>query len=134
MTWHTSKIWGDRMFKVNDDLSIYVTRGDMAVFGVTADKDGEKYTFQPGDLLRMKVFEKKACDCVVLTKDFRVNEVTDKVDITLTGEDTKIGEVISKPVDYWYDVELNPMTTPQTIIGYDEDGPKVFRVFPEGGE
>jgi hypothetical protein len=82
----------------------------------------------------MKVFEKKACNCVVLTQDFRVTEATDKVDITLTSEDTTIGDTISKPVDYWYEVELNPMTAPQTIIGYDEDGPKVFKLFPEGGE
>ena len=122
------------MFKVNDDLSIYCTRGDMAVFGITAGKDEENYIFQPGDMLRMKVFEKKACNCVLLSEDFHVTEVTEKVDITLTGEATKIGEPISKPVDYWYEVELNPLTAPQTIIGYDEDGPKVFRLFPEGGE
>lgn len=122
------------MFKVNDDLSIYCTRGDMAGFDVTAEKDGEKYTFEPGDLVRVRVFGKKACGNVVLQKDFPVTERTTEVEITLTGEDTKIGEQISKPVDYWYEVELNPLTTPQTIIGYDEEGPKVFKLFPEGGE
>lgn len=121
------------MFKINDDLSIYLTRGDAAVidFGVRK-KDGEAYTFQPGDVVRIKVFGKKSCDSVVLQKDFPVMEATDSVEILLTSEDTKIGELIHKPFDYWYEVELNPLTHPQTVVGYDEDGAKVFRLFPEG--
>lgn len=122
------------MFRINEDLSIYVTRGDMAAFTVGADNNGEAYTFQPGDLVRLKVFEKKNCENVVLCKDFTVKEATQAAQIALTGEDTRIGEVISKPTDYWYEVELNPLTAPQTIIGYDEDGPKIFRLYPEGGE
>lgn len=50
------------------------------------------------------------------------------------GDETKIGEYISKPKEYWYEIELNPETYPQTIIGYDEDGPKVLILYPEGGD
>lgn len=120
------------MFKVNNDLSIYVTRGDVAVIDMEVDVAGEAYTFQPGDVVRFKVFEKKGCDCVVLQKDFPVVEATESVELRLTNEDTKIGELIHKPRDYWYEVELNPLTNPQTVVGYDEDGAKVFRLFPEG--
>lgn len=121
------------MFKVNEDMSIYVTRGDTALidFGVT-NKDGKAYTFKTDDVLRFKVFEKNGCDCVVLQKDFPIAESAESVELLLTGEDTKIGELINKPKDYWYEVELNPMTMPQTLVGYDEDGAKVFRLFPEG--
>ena len=56
------------------------------------------------------------------------------VTIFLGKEETTIGEITSKPKDYWYEVELNPETLPQTIIGYDEDGAKVFKLFPEGRE
>lgn len=122
------------MFQVNDDLSIYVTRGDMVFLRITADKDGEPYTFQPGELVRFKVFAKKDCKDVVLEKDFPVTAVTQGVDIILTGDDTKIGDVISKPRDLWYEVELNPLDNPMTIIGYDEDGAKVFKLFPEGAD
>lgn len=125
------------MFILNeDDLSIYATRGDTVFFDVMAeDKDtGEKYYFEAGDVLRMKIFGKKKATDVVLEKYFPVTARTDKYTILLTEEDTKIGEVISKPKDYWYEVELNPFTNPQTIIGYDEDGPKVFRLFPEGAD
>ena len=120
------------MFVVNDDLSIYATRGDVVAFSVSADDNGKDYLFQAGDVLRIKVYGKKDAENVVLEKDFPVTEETPKVDIFLTEQDTKIGEVISKPTDYWYEIELNPFNNPQTIIGYDEDGAKVFKLFPEG--
>lgn len=120
------------MFQVNDDLSIYVTRGDMVFLKVTADRNGQPYTFNVGEVLRIKIFGKKDAKSVVLQKDFPVTATTQAVEVILTEEDTKIGEVINKPKDYWYEVELNPYDDPMTIIGYDEDGPKVFRLFPEG--
>jgi hypothetical protein len=80
----------------------------------------------------MKVFGKKDAENVVMQKDFPVAAKTMSVGIFLTEQDTKIGEVISKPTDYWYEIELNPFTNPQTIIGYDEDGAKIFKLFPEG--
>lgn len=123
------------MFVINEDKSIYVTRGDMMYFGVSAaDNDGTAHTFAPGDVIRVKVFGKKKAENVVLQEDVLVTEETKVVAITLTGEKTKIGVTISKPVDYWYEVELNPDTNPQTIIGYDEAGPKIFKLFPEGAD
>ena len=120
------------MYQINEDKSIYVTRGDIVLFEVTADDNGEAYTFKPGDLVRIKVFGKKNCDNVVLQKDFPVTEETENVEIFLDENDTKIGGVINKPTDYWYEIELNPFSDPQTIVGYNEDGPVIFRLFPEG--
>ena len=120
------------MFLINDDMSIYVTRGDSVFFTVSAEENGANHVFQVGDVLRIKVTDKKDCEKVVLQKDFVVTEATENVDIILNGNDTKIGEVISKPKDYWYEVEMNPFTNPQTIIGYDDDGAKIFKLFPEG--
>ena len=105
----------------------------MAAFSVSATLKDETYNFQPNDVVRFKVFAKKSCDDVVLVKDFIVSETATVVEIDLNGKDTTIGNVISKPTDYWYEVELNPDTKPQTIIGYDENGAKVFKVYPEGG-
>lgn len=120
------------MFLINEDMSIHVTRGDSLFFTVTAEENGENYVFLQGDVVRIKVTEKKECDNVVLQKDFIVTETREAVDIILNGQDTKIGDVISKPVDYWYEIELNPYTNPQTIIGYDNDGAKIFKLLPEG--
>lgn len=123
------------MFQVNEDNSIYVTRGDAVYLKVTADDNGEAYTFEPGEVLELKVYGKKACEDVALQKRFAVEETTQEAELVLTEEDTKIGEPINKPRDYWYSVTLNPDDNyPQTIIGYGEDGAAVFRLFPEGGE
>jgi hypothetical protein len=122
------------MFKIDNDLTMHVTRGDACTFSLTADANGGEYTFRAGDLLRFKVFERKACHCVVLQKDTPITEDTTAPSISLSGEDTKLGEIIHKPKDYWYEVEMNPEAQPVTLIGYDENGGKVFRLYPEGGE
>ena len=126
------KIWGDGMFQVNEDLSIYLTRGDAAAFALNAQENKHAYRFPAGSVVRFKVFEKKDCGCVVLQKDFPVETASCTVEISLTETETVFGTVINKPTDYWYEVELNPFDNPQTIIGYDEDGPKLFRLFPAG--
>lgn len=121
------------MFTINnEDKTITATRGDICFFSVGAMQDGEVYMFQPGEVVRFKVYGKKDANTVVLQKDFPVYEESNLVDITLTEQETRIGEVISKPTDYWYEIELNPDEAPQTIIGYDDDGAKVFKLFPEG--
>jgi lysophospholipase L1-like esterase len=120
------------MFVLNDDLSIHVTRGDVVFFPVSANQKVEGNKFKAGDVLRIKVYVKKDAGKVVLQKDFPVAEDTESVVVLLTRKDTKIGEVINKPKDYWYEVELNPFTNPQTIIGYDDNGAKIFKLFPEG--
>lgn len=125
------------MFVINsEDNSIYATRGDVVFFGVKAVDAETKYpfTFEPGDILRMKIYGKKNAENVVMQKDFAVSQTCEVVQIFLEEEDTKFGEVISKPTDYWYEVELNPETCPQTIVGYNEDGATLFKLFPEGAD
>jgi hypothetical protein len=122
------------MFEVKDDLTIYATRGDVVLLTISADDNGNNYTFRQGDVLRMKIFEKKDCSAVVMQKDFDILEDTEYVDIALEGKDTRLGEVISKPKTYWYEIELNPDTMPHTIIGYGEEGAKLFILLPEGKE
>lgn len=127
------------MFEINEDYSIYCTRGDIGAFAVSAEVEGEEYTFQAGDVLRFKVFEKKNCDSVVLQKSFPVTEDkagTTEVVVVLDNKDTKFGDTINKPTDYWYEVELIFGETGRvvTIIGYDDDGAKIFKLFPEGKE
>lgn len=121
------------MFLIRDDMTIHITRGDAANIFVSATLDENEVVFLQGDVIRFKVFAKKNCANVALQKDTVVTEPTSAVEVVLDGTDTAIGEIISKPVDYWYEVELNPDTHPQTIVGYDENGAKVFKIYPEGG-
>ena len=123
------------MLVIHDDNSIYLTRGDIASIQITAlNSSGEEYLFKNGDIVRFSIFEKGRYDNLVLRRDVEVTAETKFVSINLSGNDTKIGELINKPKPYWYEVELNPDTAPQTIIGYDNNGPKILTLFPEGVE
>jgi hypothetical protein len=124
------------MFKIDSSSKqISLTRGDVASIEVKANnEDGSAYEFKVGDVVRIKVFERKDCGCVVLQKDVLVEEANTSVLINLASEDTRIGEIINKPTKYWYEIELNPETHCQTIVCYDEDGEKVFMLYPEGAD
>jgi protein involved in polysaccharide export with SLBB domain len=124
------------MFKIDTDKTIRITRGDMAMFEVSAidEKTGQPYMFKVGDVVRFKVYEKKDYGSALLIKDTVVSEETTVVDVHLESKDTKIGELVNKPKEHWYEVEVNPETAPQTIICHDEYGPKVFMLYPEGSD
>ena len=121
------------MFKIDSKKTIYLTRGDVAIINVTAtNNDGSEYTFKNGDVVRLSIFKAGNCHNVVLKKDVSVEEDKNYVEISLTSAETKIGDIINEPVDYWYEIVLNPETEPQTIVGYFKD-PVIFRLLPEGG-
>lgn len=123
------------MFEILKNKTICLTRGDIANLVVSASlKGGESYTFQQGDVVRLTVYKKRGCSNVLIEKEIVVEEASQTVTIRLEKEDTRFGDLIIAPTDYWYEVELNPDTEPQTIIGYDADGEKIFRLYPEGGE
>jgi hypothetical protein len=118
------------MFKINPTTKeIKITRGDIGTINLSING----YTFKTGDILRFKVIKFQDCKCIELQKDIIINEETSTIEIHLTSEETRIGDLINKPVKYWYEVELNPETNCQTIIGYDDEGEKIFRLYPEGG-
>ena len=122
------------MFFIDNDKTIHLTRGDVASIVASAKmQNGDVYTFEEGDVVRFTVFEKKNPSAVLISKDVAATPGGQDVTISLQQEETKIGELISKPTDYWYEVVLNPDTRPQTIIGYDDNGAKIFKLYPEGG-
>lgn len=122
------------MFKIDTNTKqINITRGDIGTINISAkNEDGSDYTFQVGDILRLGVFQAKDYSKIVLEKDVEVNEITTNVELDLETEDTAIGNIVNKPVSYWYEIQLNPDTEPQTIIGHDEKGAKIFMLYPEG--
>lgn len=123
------------MFVILENKTICLTRGDIADIVVSATlQDGTLYTFQPGDVVRFSVFKRGDCGSVVIRKDVVAESETETVTISLTSADTCIGNIINMPVDYWYEIEVNPDTAPQTIVCYDENGAKIFRLYPEGGD
>lgn len=122
------------MLKVKDN-TIHVTRGDVGAITVTARENRKgRYTFEVGDVVRLTVVEKNKYNNIKLRKSVTVEQETKRVVISLDKEDTTIDDVINKEKEYWYEIELNPDTAPQTIIGHDEDGAKLFILYPEGSE
>lgn len=116
-----------------DGTTIEINRGDVLSLDLSLKlSDGTTYTFQPDDTIVFSVYNKKKMDKpAVLIKEVIVETTATSVNIPLSSNDTKIGGLINKPVDYWYEVELNGQ---YTVIGYDEDGAKIFRLYPEGSK
>ena len=116
--------------------NIYVTRGDMLPLAIDAlNADKSPYYFKAGEILRIKIMEKENVNSILLQKDFTIEKSGPIVNIDLLSEDTRIGELINKPHEYWYEIELNPDTpNTNTIIGYSkEKGAALFVLLPEGG-
>ena len=64
----------------------------------------------------------------IFQKIFTVIEEKPEFYLTLTSDDTRIGDIISKQVVYNYEIEYNDDTT---LIGYDRSKGKKFILFPE---
>lgn len=113
--------------------TIHCTRGDTGTLRFKHKVNGVPYTFQAGDKLVLTVKPKNGFNKeeVAMRITTTVTEPTEICPIVITKEDSKIGGLINKEVTYWYDVVLNEG---QTILGYDESGPKEFILYPESGE
>ena len=124
------------MATLGTNYSIEINRGDMLAMTIKAnDSNGDPYIFKVDDVVRFKIMERNKCENVILQKDVKVTEETESVPVIISSEEMKIGNIINKPVDYWYEVELNPDTSSAiTILGYKKKtGPRILSLTPEGG-
>lgn len=119
------------MFKIDkeDETTIHLTRGDEMLINLTIDN----YIFSKDDKIEFRVYEvKKLNDLPLIDVTTTVMEDgVESVEIYVPPEMTKIGDFIGKPVSYWYEIELNDKNT---VIGYDENGAKILKLYPEGKE
>ena len=122
------------MFKIDDETKlIELTRGDLAGINLSI----EDYTFRANDKIQLNIYNARRMNTEpVFTKEWVVPEATETFNIQLSSNDTKFGVMKSKPIDYWYEIQLNGN---QTIIGFDDEinkdskkGEKIFRLYPEG--
>ncbi len=116
-----------------DGTTIKLNRGDVLNLTLTLKVNGTTdYTFQNGDKVVFSVYNKnKLNEDAVLLKTIDILSESQSVTINLTSEETKLGEMKNKPVEYWYEVELNDQ---YTVIGYDDKGEKVLMLYPEGSK
>lgn len=121
-----------------DGKNISVTRGNVLPLTVNTKNKADDilYEFQEGDIIRFTIMENGNVKNIFLQKDFTVEQKGTDVDIVITANEMKIGELSSEAVKYWYEIELAPDTDyTQTIIGYDiEEGPAILTLLPEGGD
>ena len=124
------------MATLGTNYSIEINRGDMLAMTIKAnDSNGDPYIFKVDDVVRFKIMERNKCENVILQKDVKVTEEMESVPVIIPSEEMRIGDIINKPVDYWYEVELNPDTSSAiTILGYKKKtGPRILSLTPEGG-
>ena len=108
--------------------TIFSNRGDRGTIKLT-NTNG---SFKVGDKIKFSIYEKKGMDKPpVLQKEFIPTVCSTSVDIDIPGSEMKIGELTNKPIEYWYEIELN---NDETIIGYDDDGAKKLILYPEGAD
>ena len=112
------------MFRIDSDKNIEINRGDTAVIKLI-NKSGNFYV---GDKLKFSIVEKGNYKNVVFQKEFNISEESDTAYITLNSDDTRIGDIISKAITYWYEIEYN---NNQTLVGYDDNKAKKFILYPE---
>lgn len=109
---------------------IHINRGDRLLIDFDIDNGDDKYTFKDGDKIKFSIYRKKEMDKPpVLQKIFIPIVGSTSVEIDVSGEDMKIGEMLNDKKEYWYVIKLN---NDETIIGYDDDGAKKLILYPEG--
>ena len=115
---------------------IQINRGDSTTLAIKAkDTNGDAYEFSVGEKIKFALTERKNEDNVIFSKTVTVDTAGTTVNIPLSSEETKIGEIINKPVIYWYEVSILTLNNEiQTIIGYDDNGAKEFVLNPEAGD
>lgn len=120
------------MQKITNSM-IEINRGDELSLSLSLKQDsGTTYTFVEGDKVVFSLYNKgKMNEKAIIVKEVNATPGQTSITISLTSEETKIGELINKPVEYWYEIELNDRFT---VVGYDEEGAKKFILYPEGSK
>lgn len=121
------------MITIDSEKTIRITRGDTASLVIKSkNADGTDYIFQAGDIIYFRVMKKNKVKDVKLEKSVEVQSDTTSVTLHLDLGDTEFDKYENKPKKYWYEVEVKGNASSNTILGYDEDGAKLFILYPEG--
>lgn len=108
---------------------LYITRGDTLVFDMQiTDYDGNIYTFGENDVVTFALYKNLKQPALVL-KDFMTEAGSNIIRIEVDSEDMKVGDLISSPRNYYYEIILNGVSTVQ---GYSPDNKSTITLLPEG--
>lgn len=117
----------------SDEKMIMINRGDSTTISFTAkNQDGTTHTFVTGNYVIFRVTEARKEKETVLEKKILIEDDTTTVLIPLMSTDTKIGDYINSPKDYWYEIsEESAGGQAMTGLGFNDEGAKIFRLYPE---
>ena len=116
-----------------EGTTIKLNRGDVLSLTLSVSyTDGTSYSFTANDTVVFSVYNKNQMSGnAVFMKTINVTTPGQTLPVNLTSNDTKFGNLIDKPVEYWYEFELNNQ---YTVLGYDDSGPKKLILYPEGSK
>lgn len=118
------------MLVIDNDQTIHINRGDKLLVEFSIKNGDEDYTFKGSDTIKFSIYNKKGFNQnPVVQKIFEATDGETIIDIEISGNEMKIADYINKPVEYWYEIELN---NDDTVVGYDQDGAKILMLYPEG--
>ena len=115
------------MFKIVNN-TFHVTRGDSGVITVKF-KDGS--TLPEGADVTFAVYRKNELDAEpVLFVRKSISSGETSVILLINSSDTfDIENPENGREEYWYELKIGP---DNTVLGYDENGPKIFYLYPSG--
>lgn len=113
------------MFKL-EGTTLHITRGDRGDIGISF----ENYTFKSGDTIEINIYNENSMHTEpILTKLVNVTAGVTQAELSLLGADTLLGDPITERTTYWYEIVFNG---DQTVLGYDNLGPKILYLYPGG--
>ena len=115
------------MFKIVNN-TFHVTRGDSGVITVKF-KDG--LTLPEGSDVTFGVYRKNELDTEpVLWALQTISSNKTSVRLIIDSSDTfNMENPENGREEYWYELKIGP---DNTVLGYDETGPKIFYLYPSG--
>ena len=116
------------MLKIKNK-TIHLNRGDSANIQVACNNS----VFEADQKLCLYVMEAGNCENIILNKEATLEANSNTATISLSAEDTKsLTEPFSLGAkEFWYELEMQSGEERTTLVGYDEDGPKLFILYPE---
>lgn len=111
---------------IDSKFTIAHNRGAKGALRLIADEA----PFKTDDVIKFSIVTKGDYEDVIFQKEFIVSEECTEFFLQFTNEEMRIGDPISKKVEYYYEIELNNDTT---LLGSYVDGDKRFVLYPEAG-
>ena len=116
------------MLKIKNK-TIHLNRGDSASIQIACNNS----SFDIGQKLCLYIMEAGNCENILVQVETDILEESNTATLSITSEDTKS---LSEPFSYgakefWYELELQNGAERTTLIGFDENGPKLFILYPE---